>query len=141
MDDNGLVQKVLERLCEIDTRVMNLLGIEVVELTPGRCVARMAVREDMVNSHLYCQGGLLFSLADHAFAYACMSDNHFRVTLSANMIFSNPAKLGDMVTATAEVAHDSGGRTASCNVKVVNQENILVAQVQGLSYKAGGQIV
>ena len=94
-----------------------------------------------MNSHFYCQGGLIFTLADHAFAYACMSDNFARVTLTANVIYSNPAKLGDTITATAEVSHDSGGRTASCHVLVRNQDGILVAQVQGMSYKAGGRII
>lgn len=141
MDNETLAQQVGDKLCEIDARVMALLGFELVEIVPGRCIVRMAVRDDMVNSHLYCQGGILFALADHAFAYACMSDNQARVTLSANIIFSNPAKLGDTLTATAAVTHDSGGRTASCAVSITNQNDILIAQVQGLSYKAGGSIV
>lgn len=141
MNDLELAEKVGQRLSEIDTRVMTLLGIEVVEMTPGRCVARMAVRDDMVNSHLYCQGGLIFTLADHAFAYACMTGNKACVTLSANIIFSNPAKLGETLTATAELTHDSGGRTASCGVIVHNQDGTTIAQIQGISYKTKGQIL
>ncbi|MFK7805032.1 MAG: PaaI family thioesterase [Anaerolineae bacterium] len=141
MDKQALAVKVGERLSQIDTRVMTLLGIEVVEMTPGRCVAEMEVRDDMVNSHMYCQGGLIFTLADHAFAYACMTENKACVTLSANIIFSNPAVLGDKLKATAAVTHDSGGRTASCGVVVTNQDGTLIAQVQGMSYKTKGQIV
>jgi acyl-CoA thioesterase len=141
MDAQETANQVGKKLSEIDTRVLTLLGMEVTEMTPGRCVAEMVVRDDMVNSHLYCQGGLIFTLADHAFAYACMTSNEACVTLSANIIFSNPAKLGDRLTATAEVTHDSGGRTASCGVTVTNQNKLIIAQVQGVSYKTRSQIV
>lgn len=141
MTERELAEKVGQRLSEIDNRVMTLLGITVVEMTPGRCVAQMQVRDDMVNSHMYCQGGLIFTLADHAFAYACMTGNQACVTLSANILFSNPAKLNDTLKATAEITHDSGGRTASCGVIITNQDSTLIAQVQGMSYKTKGQII
>lgn len=141
MDAQEIAKQVGQRLSEIDTRVLTLLGMEVVEITPGRCVAQMVVRDDMVNSHLYCQGGLIFTLADHAFAYACMTNNNACVTLSANIIFNNPAKLGDTLTAIAAVTHDGGGRTASCGVTVSNQDKLIIAQVQGVSYKTRNQII
>ena len=118
-DPKTLANAVKEHLVEVDRKLMKLLGIVVEEVTPGRAVCNMVVREDMVNSHLYCQGGLIFTLADHALAYACMSGNRAGVTLSAQVIFTNPAKLGDTLTATAQIVRD-GGRTASCDVEVTN---------------------
>lgn len=133
-DAQTLAHAVKEHLVEADRKLMALLGMVVKEVTPGQAVCSMVVREDMVNSHLYCQGGLVFTLADQAFAYACMSGNRAGVTLSAQVIFSNPAKLGDTLTARAQVVTE-GGRTASCDVEVTNQDQKVIARYQGVNYR------
>ncbi|MEM7332974.1 MAG: hotdog fold thioesterase [Chloroflexota bacterium] len=138
--NSSLANKVGERLCEIDQKIMSLFGFELVSMTADTAVVQMTVRPDMVNIHGYCHGGLVFALADHAFAYACMASNQAGVTLSANVIYSNPAKLDDRLTAVGQVT-TAGGRTASCQVLVRNQKDEIVAQYQGVNYRTKQQIV
>ena len=133
-DPQALTDAVRSHLATTDRKINNLLGMVVEEMTPGRAICSMIVREDMVNSHLYCQGGLIFTLADHTFAYACMSTNKASVTLSAQIIFTHPAKLGDTLTATAQVITESG-RTATCDVTVTNQEEKIIARCSGVNYR------
>ena len=139
-DKQILAQQVGGALVEIDQKLMTLLGIELQQIEPGMAVCTMAVRSDMVNSNGYCQGGLLFTLADHAFAYACMSGNQAGVTLSASVIFSRPAQAGDQLRAEARVTND-GGRTATCLVEVLNQAGELLAQFQGVNYRVNRPVL
>jgi acyl-CoA thioesterase len=139
-DKQILAQQVGGALVDIDQQLMALLGIELARIEPGLAICTMVVRADMVNSHGYCQGGLLFSLADHAFAYACMSGNQAGVTLSASVIFSRPARTGDQLRAEARVTSD-GGRTATCLVEVLNQDGELLAQFQGVNYRVNRPVL
>ncbi|MEM7538911.1 MAG: hotdog fold thioesterase [Chloroflexota bacterium] len=143
LDAQKLAEAVGDELSRADQRLMTLLGMELMSMAPGKAVAQMVVRKDMTNSHGYCQGGLIFTLADHTFAYACMSGNQAGVTLSANVIYANPAKLGDTLIATATVTND-GGRTATCDVvveKVEANARTLVAQYQGVNYRVRAAVV
>lgn len=140
-DPHTLARQVGEKLCDIDHKMMALLGITLQAIEPGKAVAQMTVREDMVNSHGYCQGGLVFTLADHAFAYACMSGNQAGVTQSAHVIFSSPAKLHDVLTATATITSDNGGRTALSDVVVSNQTGTTVAHYRGINHRTKSTIV
>lgn len=109
-----------------------MLGIHIEIPEPGSCVARMRVREDMVNGFDVCHGGLIFSLADTAFAFACNAHNRLSVAASANIDFLRPAKLHDELTATAreQQAGKSGGVYV---VDVVNQAGKAVALFRGRS--------
>ena len=141
MDSEALAQQVGSKLTHIDRKLLKLIGIEILEVTPGRCVARMTVRDDLVNSANVCQGGIIFTLADQAFAYASLSSNYGGATLSANIIFTHPAPLGDVLTATAAVSVDSGGRTSSNEVIVTNQDGQVIAKIQGVWVKNRIEIV
>ena len=141
MSNNELPQKVTNRLSELDQKLLSLLGIEVVEIELDRCVTRLVVREDMANSGRAAQGGIIFALADQALAYACMSCNTAGMTLSANITFTRPANIGDIVTATAEVAFDGGGRTLTGRVDVKNQKEVTVAEMTGVWLKVGEKII
>lgn len=77
------------------------LGMTLVSVTPGRAVLRMTVRADMVNGHHICHGGLIFTLADSAFAYACNSYNLNTVASACSIDFLAPARQGDVLEATA----------------------------------------
>lgn len=109
-----------------------MLGIRVEIPEPGVCVARMRVREDMVNGFDVCHGGLIFSLADTAFAFACNAHNRLSVAASANVDFLRPAKLGDELTATARERHAGKGGGVYV-VDVVNQAGHAVALFRGRS--------
>jgi acyl-CoA thioesterase len=78
------------------------LGVVVDEIEPGRASVSMTVRGDMVNSHDICHGGMIFSLADCAFAYSCNSRNRKTVAAGATIDFIRAARLGDRLTAVAE---------------------------------------
>lgn len=108
------------------------LGMEIIETGVGRAAVRMTVREDMLNGHRVCHGGLVFSLADGAFAFACNSHGESALAAAASIEFLLPAKAGDTLTARAlEVWR--GGRSGITEVTVTNQDGALVALFRGRS--------
>lgn len=121
-------------------RASAALGMEVVEVSAGRAVMTMTVREDMVNGHDICHGGLIFTLADSAFAFACNSENHNTVAAGARVDFLAPGRLGDRFTAVAEQV-SQGGRTGIYDVSVSNQLGKTVALFRGNSHRIGGALV
>ena len=78
------------------------LGMEVVEVAPGRATVRMPVRADMINGHAIGHGGFTFTLADSAFAFACNSYNRSTVAAGCEIRFLAPTRLGDLLVASAE---------------------------------------
>ena len=139
-DPMVVARAVQERLCELDGPVMALLGLVVQSVTPDQAVVTMVVRPDMVNSHSYCHGGLVFTLADHAFAYACCAQNRTGVTLASHILFLQAAKLGDELTAVAQLLNledDTGWGT----VAVTNQDGTIVARYRGTWYRLAATIV
>lgn len=108
------------------------LGMELVEVTDGGAVVRMAVRDDMVNGHGICHGGLVASLADSAFALACNSHGVATVAAGFDVTFLRPARAGDVLTATAlERARE--GRSGLCDVTVTTPDGRVVAEFRGRS--------
>lgn len=116
------------------------LGMELGDVSEGRAVMRITVRDDMVNGHNVCHGGLIFSLADSAFAYACNSQNQNAVATGARIEFLAPGFIGDCLTAVAQQV-SQGGRTGVYDVVVSNQENKTVALFRGNSHRIGGALV
>ena len=134
MTADELAREVGERLLAADAKVNALLGMELVAIAPGRAEFRLRVREELVNSHGFCHGGILFALADTALAYASSSTNRSGVTQAASITFTRPARLDDVVTAVAVVESD-GRRATSATVRVTNQAGALVALVQAASLR------
>lgn len=77
------------------------MGMRILGIKPGYAKIEMAVRGDMVNGHHICHGGMIFTLADAAFAYACNSYNKNTVALACNIDFLAPAKEGEILQAEA----------------------------------------
>lgn len=115
------------------------LGMRILEVRPGYARLSMTVREDMVNGHKLCHGGLIFTLADSAFAFACNTYNSVTVASAANVEFLLPARLGDELTATAEERSRSK-RTGVYDVVVRNRQGESVALFRGRSHELGGSI-
>ena len=90
------------------------LGVVLDEIAPGRSRMSMTVRDDMVNSHGICHGGMIFSLADCAFAYSCNSYNQTTVAAGATIDYVSPARLGDRLTAIADRPADQPRSSDSC---------------------------
>jgi len=109
-----------------------MLGITVDIPAPGQAVATMRVRKDMVNGFDVCHGGIIFALADTAFAFACNAYNRLSVGASANVDFLRAAKLDDELSATANEEH-RGNRGGIYAVEVVNQHGQTVALFRGRS--------
>ncbi len=109
------------------------LGIQVTSYGEGCATARMRVRPDMVNGHSIAHGGLVFTLADTAFACACNSHGPTTVAASAEIVFVAPARLGDELEATA-VERTRFGRSGIYDVTVRRREQI-VAEFRGRSHR------
>ena len=121
-------------------RASQSLGMRILEIRPGRARVAMQIREDMVNGHQICHGGLIFTLADSAFAFACNTYNAVTVASAANVEFLLPARLGDELTATAEERSRSK-RTGVYDVVVRNKQGESVALFRGRSHELGGSII
>ena len=120
-------------------RASRSLGMEILEVLPGRATLRMAVTQDMVNGHAIGHGGYTFTLADSAFAFACNSYNRVTVAAGAEIRFRAPTRLGDVLTATA-VERDREGRDGTYDISVSNAEGTVVATFVGRSREIGGTL-
>jgi len=112
-------------------------GVEIVEIRPHHAVARMTVREDMLNSHGVCHGAMLFALADTAFAYASNSENRATLASSCAITFTESVPAGELLTAVAE-KRVRGRRTGVYDVTVTNGNGTVVALFRGNSYEVRG---
>ncbi len=115
------------------------LGIQISIPELAVCEARMTVRKDMLNGHDICHGGMIFTLADSAFAFACNAYNEITVAGSASIEFLQPAKLGDQLTATARQVY-KGKRSGLYNVLVHNRD-LLIAVFLGRSAALGKPLI
>jgi len=114
------------------------LGMQVLEVSPGRAMVQMPVREDMLNGHQTCHGGFLSALADSAFAFACNSYNELTVASGFSIDFMAPGRLGDVLTARCtEVS--KAGRTGVYDAEIVNQQGERLAVFRGRSYTIKGK--
>ncbi len=114
------------------------LGMQVLEVGPGRAELSMTVREDMLNGHDICHGGLITTLADSAFAFACNSYNEVSVAAGFSCDLLAPGRLGDVLTATCTEL-SKGGRTGLYDALVTNQRGERIAVFRGRSYTFKGK--
>ncbi len=115
-------------------------GLEIE--AAGEAVSRvvMTVLPEMLNGHGTTHGGMIFALADTAFAYACNSRNEVNVAQSASISYLSPAHAGERLVAEArEVGND--GRTGVYEVTVRGPDGRIVAVFQGLSRSIGGAVI
>ena len=117
-------------------RSSQALGIQVDIPEPGRAVATMVVRDDMVNGFNVIHGGLTFALADTAFAFACNAYDNQTFAAAAQIEFLRPAHRGDTLTATATEDY-RGRRRGFYTVEVCNQDGDVVALFRGRSSSNG----
>jgi acyl-CoA thioesterase len=108
-----------------------MLGIELVDHGPGWARTRLTIRADMVNGHGICHGGMIFSLADTAFACACNSWGPVTVAAECDILFMAPARTGDVLTAEARM-RSRFGRSGLYDVTVECGDS-LIAEFRGRS--------
>lgn len=138
-DPQAVAEGVREAMFR-DDFASKMLGIDIAEVGPGRCVATMAVRRDMLNGFGICHGGLIATLADSAFAFACNSYDELTVAAGFSLEIVAPAREGDVLTARAEQAHKSG-RLGVYDIEVSNQRGERVGIFRGRSYTMKGKPV
>ena len=115
-------------------RASQALGIRIVAIAPQRATVTMTVREDMTNGHSICHGGIIFTLADTAFALACNSGGHATVAASGSIDFLEAAHVGDQLTATARELWQRG-RTGIYEVTVSDPRRGTIALFRGRSHR------
>jgi len=114
-------------------RASAALGMVVETDEPGRAVVSMPVREDMTNGFAITHGGLVFTLADTAFAIACNEDDRVTVAAGADITFLKSTVAGQTLTATA-VRRTRAGRTGVYDVTVTDETGDVVAEFRGRSF-------
>ena len=123
-----------------DDRASKMLGMQMLAIGPGRATLRMTVRDDMLNGHDICHGGLVATLADSAFAFACNAYNEVTVASGFDLNLIAAARLGDVLTAEAREV-SKAGRTGVYDIDVSNQRGERVAAFRGRSYTMKGRAV
>ena len=115
-------------------------GIRIEEARHGYARVSMVVRPDMLNGHGIAHGGLIFALADSAFAYVCNGGNHASVAAQASIVFLDKVSEGETVVAEAEeVARE--GRAGVTRVSVRTADGRAIAEFTGYSRTLGGAVV
>jgi acyl-CoA thioesterase len=137
MDAQQTAEAVRDAMWAND-RASKALGMVVAEIGPGRAVLTMTVREDMLNGLDICHGGLVTTLADSAFAFACNAHNEITVASGFDVNLLAPARLGDLLTARA-VELSRSGRTGVYDIAVSNQRGEAIAAFRGRSYTMKGR--
>jgi len=132
-DEQQLAERLVHAMLERD-EFSRWLGLEVTSVAPNAATVRMTVRPEMVNGFGVCHGGIAFSLADSALAFA--SNTHGRVTVSIENSIRYPAPIapGDVLTAAA-VQESAGRRLAFFNVTVTKQGGDVVGLFRGTVYR------
>jgi acyl-CoA thioesterase len=140
-DANGAetARRAAEKLYAGDM-ASHALGIRIVDTAPGRATVAMRVRADMVNGHRVCHGGLVFTLADTGFAFACNSYGPNTLAAAGSIDFLAPAREGDELTATASELWRSG-RSGLYQVEVTNQDGERIALFRGRSQRVSGSLL
>lgn len=110
------------------------LGVELVEVGTGHCTLRMRVRAEMLNGFGVAHGGITFSLADSAFAFACNSQGRQAVSIHCSVEHVAPVMEGDMLTATATEEH-LGQSVSNYKVQVIKASGQPVAFFRGVAYR------
>jgi acyl-CoA thioesterase len=135
---DALARRAAEAMWSADA-ASRWLGMELGEVREGAATLSLAVAPHHCNGHGTCHGGVIFALADSAFAFACNSRNQATVAMHCMVSFLAPARAGDRLEAVArEVA--LAGRNGIYDVRVT-REGALLAEFRGMSRAVGGAIV
>ena len=139
MDANELAKRVALEMHSTEG-TSPAWGLEINEIRAGYARVSMLVRPDMLNGHGFAHGGMIFALADSAFAYVCNGANHASVAAQASIIFLDKVVQGEILVAEAEeVARE--GRAGVTRVAVRTADGRRVAEFTGYSRTLGGAII
>ena len=133
MNEQELAERVVAAMMAGDA-FSQWLGIEVLEVAPRRSTCRLTVRQEMVNGLGVTHGGIAFSLADSAFAFACNTHGKLTVSIDNSITYPAPIHAGDVLTAVAQ-EEASSGRLSYYRTDVTNQRGEVVALFRGTAFK------
>jgi acyl-CoA thioesterase len=134
-EKDSLACKVVGKMMQ-DDLFSQWLGIKVLLTGEGYSKLQMTLREEMVNGFGVIHGGICFSLADSAFAFACNSRNNLSMALDTNITFTKATRPGDVLTAEAKELHN-GRSTGLYLITVTNQNEEQVALFKGTCFRTG----
>lgn len=138
-EQNQLAKDVVAHMMKHDL-FSQWLGISVTDVREGYSKISMEVRPEMINGFGIVHGGIAFSLADSAFAFACNNRNNLSVALDTAINFTKPVKVGDKLTAEANEMHN-GRSTGIYHIRVSNQAGELVALFKGTCFRTGKPLI
>src|SRR5215211_3738312 len=136
----ALAARVGEAMYYVYVVTKEVVQVELLACEPGRARMRMVVREPMLNGHKICHGGLIFTLADSTFAFACNSHNKVTVAAGCSIEFLRPGHLDDVLTCEG-VEQVLQGRHGVYDMKVSNQKGEAVAMFRGKSTSIQGHVL
>lgn len=139
VESDQLARRCADEMWSSDSASQHL-GMVIDSVTEGRAVLSMVVQGFMVNGHDMCHGGMIFSLADSAFAFSCNSYNLVTVASGCSIDFLRPAFKGDRLVATAKVLNQ-GRRNGLYDVIVENQDSKAIAHFRGRAARTSGELV
>ena len=134
-----LAEAVVAKMFATD-RASQMLGMRVAAVRPGYALVEMEVTAEMVNGHAICHGGIIFSLADSAFAFACNTGNLVTVAAGCSIDFLAPVHAGDRLRAEAS-EQAIAGRSGVYDVTITNQRDERVALFRGRARRLDREIV
>jgi acyl-CoA thioesterase len=133
VEQNELAKKVVEKMMQ-DDLFSHWLGIQIFEIKEGYSKIKMKVRKEMINGLGIVHGGIAFSMADSAFAFACNNRNNLSVALDTSINFMKPVHVDDELVAEAKEMHN-GKSTGLYQVTITNQRNHTVALFKGTCFR------
>jgi acyl-CoA thioesterase len=134
-----LHEKVVAHMMKHDA-FSKWLGIKVIDVKEGYAKIKMTIREEMVNGFHVAHGGIVFSFADSALAFACNNRNNLSLALECNISFLKQVNVDDELTAEAKEIHN-GKSTGVYSINVINQNNQQVALFKGTCFRTGKTLI
>ncbi|MBK8608377.1 MAG: hydroxyphenylacetyl-CoA thioesterase PaaI [Chitinophagaceae bacterium] len=138
-EKDSTAKRVVNHMMEHDL-FSQWLGVEVLEVKEGYSKIKMTVRKEMINGFGIVHGGIAFSLADSAFAFACNNRNVLSVALDTSINFIKPVHVDDILVAEAIEQHN-GKSTGLYHINITNQKEHLIAQFKGLCYRTDKKLI
>ena len=134
-----LAKKVVDDMLHKDL-FSQWLGISIIEIKEGYSKIKMTVRSEMLNGFGIVHGGIAFSLADSAFAFACNNRNVLSVALDTSINFLKPVQVNDLLIAEATELHN-GRSTGLYQINITNQKNETVAVFKGTCFRTSKSLI
>lgn len=139
MQEDVLARDVVNHMIENDA-FSKWMGVEILEIREGYSKIKMRIRQEMVNGFGIVHGGIPFSLADSAFAFACNNRNNLSVALDCAITFTKAINLEDELTAEAKEIHN-GRSTGVYTIAITNQLDQQVALFKGTCFRTSKKLI